>query len=327
MPPKTEHSRALTRERPHHQPHYQVELLPSSGQNQRQHFSSILSNFTSLLNSLCPLTHISVSPPLHTTHISLLLRNDPHMDAGQQGCSPFHLLTLTSLQKTQGRGKSSSHPPLHLSSWLQLLQSDHSPAFRALYFKSWWPWDKALWVDRGLGTCSPARHQSAEADSVWGRAGALPASWHINIQQAQLRAQEAEAQRIMSKHPWLAEADPPARITLHSTPCEWYQSNAIVIKWEFLCEFQMNLCNIFISPQYTSFFTSLELLVINCSNWIVIKYELNFDFLINCSKAITCIFQYKLIAVLLGIQTSYFYWIATNYNEYMTWAEKMVSHQ
>lgn len=78
------HSRALTREKPHYQPHYLVEFLPGTGQNQRQHFSTFLSSFA----SLCPLTHISVSPPLHsTTPISLWLRNAPHTDAGQEGCS------------------------------------------------------------------------------------------------------------------------------------------------------------------------------------------------------------------------------------------------
>lgn len=200
MPPKTEHSRALTKESLITSPITKW----SSCQVQVKIKDSIFPLFCPALHPCgihCALLHTSQSL-LHYIQLTSHCGSEMiHNGCGQEGCSPFHLLTLTSLQKTQGRGKSPSHPPLHLFSWLQLLQADHSPAFRALFFKSWWPWDKALRVDRGLGTCSPARHQSAEADSVWGRAGALPASWHINIQQPRLRVQEAEAQRIMSKHP------------------------------------------------------------------------------------------------------------------------------
>lgn len=66
-PPQVEHSRALTREKLHYQPHYQAKFLPGSGQNWKHHFSTFFFSFTSLLNSLCPLMHLSLPPPLHTT--------------------------------------------------------------------------------------------------------------------------------------------------------------------------------------------------------------------------------------------------------------------
>ena len=199
-------------------------------------------SFTSLLNSLCPLTHISlppllyIQPPPSHRNSEMIPMSMLDRRASSPYCTSQVLVACVwvpiSLQKTQGRWILPPHPPLHTSSWLCssfcliiALSSELDLKVGGIVRQHWgWTWAQ------GKGRL--ALNQHAEMASLWGGAVALPSAVlcpGISSRYRSVHWRVKHSEWWTTSHGWqrliLQQESQP-----HHTSCKWSRSNSIVIK-------------------------------------------------------------------------------------------------